>query len=316
MAVTFNPVDTKRTPARAQSNADGLADAYFMAEIARIPRLSHEEQIELARAVVAGRSATARLRESALSDEERRGVEETVERGKVARGRLFEGTLRLALFVARQYGNRGLPVADLAQEASLGILAAIDRFDPDRGVHFSTYAYWWIRQAVTRAIADRGRLIRLPVHVGELLRRVERARGEAGDRLTSEELAAKVGTRPGRLQEVLRGARVPISLDRQADGEEGEDLGARYADAGAPDPAQTVADRAAKAVVLRALSAIPHRDKCVLERAFGLNGHRTAKLTEIARDLGLSRERVRQIERKALARLACREEVRELRESA
>jgi RNA polymerase primary sigma factor len=294
------------------------AEAYYFAEMARIPRLAHEEQIELAKAVSEGHTAEQRFAEDDFTPEERLEIEETIQRGHEARQRLFESNLRLAVFVARQYRNRGLPLADLIQEANLGLLAAIDRFDYQMGNHFSTYAYWWIRQHVTRALADRGRLIRLPVHVGELLRRIERASVPNGDGRAPaiEEVAERAGTYPERVREVLQGAAQPLPLEIRSNNGEEMSVGAALADPRAEDLADEINSVMATRALHGALANMPKRDRYVLVRRYGLNGEKPASFSQIARELNLSRERIRQIEAAALGQLRNSGQLDNFREDA
>jgi RNA polymerase primary sigma factor len=281
----------------------------------RIPRITHEEQMQLAAAIAVGRGAAKMLAKNFQDPTERKALEEQVRAGHAASEALFHANLRLALHLARQFQHRGLPLADLIQEANIGLLTAVERFDHTLGNHFSTYAFWWIRQALSRALAERGRLIRLPPHVGDTLRKIERARSELsreGHDPTPPELAAAVGKKAKRVEQLLRVAVTPQSLDTTSDRED-QGTERAVADPQAPDVADEVADRAVARTLHAALQSMPPRERYVLARHFGLDGGEPAKLAEVARAVGLSRERVRQIEATALGKLRTSPSVRDLR---
>ena len=254
--------------------------ATYFSEIARIPLLSREEEIALARRVQAG--------------------------DEVAKTRLTEANLRLVVQIARRYLNRGLPLPDLIEEGNLGLIRAVEKFDPDRGTRFSTYAVWWIRQAVTRALANHARTIRIPVHVGMLLARYRREQERLTQTLgrvpTHEELAAALDTTVEAVQELEQIRQAPLSLDAPI-GDDQTPLSELVAD-GSDGPAETARSLLReRADLVSALDDLAANERTVLRRRFGLDGEEGETLDAIGKRLGYTRERVRQIEKAGLRKL-------------
>jgi RNA polymerase primary sigma factor len=296
-------------PEREES--DDLADssmALYLRDISRVPLLTAEEEVILAKALEAGEAAHAMLAsDGILERHEIKPLEDTARKGDEARKRLTESNLRLVVSVARKYMGRGLPLLDLVQEGNIGLGRAVEKYDWRRGYRFSTYAYWWIRQAVTRAIADQARTIRIPVHLFETIGKMSGATQQLqqlhGREPTDEELAEELAMAPERVREILQAMRQPTSLDRPVGDEEDTTLGELMVDAHAPATQDVVEQRLLRDEIEDELAQLTGREQAVLRLRFGLGGGKPCSLHEIGEELGVSRERVRQIEGEALAKL-------------
>ncbi len=291
----------------AATPEDLSAAALYLREVARNPLLTPKEEVEYAQKNEAGRAAREELgrEHDTLTLERRLELEQVAASGAWVRRRLVECNLRLVVSVARKYIGRGLPFLDLVQEGNLGLDRAVDKYDWRKGFRFSTYAYWWIRQSVSRAVAEQARTIRLPVHVGEFLSSIAKAQrelaGELGREPALREVAAHLELPVSRVEETLRAAKLPISLETPV-GEEGEtSVGDLVPDAEATD-LQIAAERSDLAHRLDAAlgEALTERERAVLRLRFGLGGGEAQALGDIGQELGISRERVRQIEGQAL----------------
>jgi RNA polymerase sigma factor (sigma-70 family) len=287
-----------------------LADTIilYLNEIGDEPLLTFTEEQDLAARMLAGRDASAQLSEStALPAAERVYLHELVCAGANARAQLIHSNLRLVVSIARRYQGHGLSLLDLIQEGSLGLMRAVDKFDPSRGLKFSTYATYWIRQSVGRAIADQGRTVRLPVHLGERLSRLARVRQQLTQSLdrdpTTEELAAESGLTLEQVVRAERAALTPASLDEPHTEDGTGSLADMISDPLDPSPLDRVTHSLLRDDLREALSNLSPREHHILRLRYGLDGESAHTLEEIGRRLGLTRERVRQLEGEALRKL-------------
>ncbi len=280
----------------------------YLREVGSVPLLTAEEEVELARRMEMGREAKEKLaRGDYASEEERAELEAIVRRGEEARAHLIKANSRLVISIAKRYIGQGVPFLDLIQEGNLGLMRAVDKFDYKRGYKFSTYATWWIRQAITRAIADQGRTIRVPVHMSDRIRRLYGISRELEQKLgrepTPKELAEALGISPQKVRWMLRISRRPLSLEKPV-GEDGDsELGAFIEDEDAPAPTDVASHQLLRQELERALATIDPREARILRLRFGLIDGRAHTLEELGQKFGLTRERIRQIEGEALRRL-------------
>lgn len=280
----------------------------YIQEISRIPLLTKEEEVELAQKIEAGRKAARRLAEEKnLSPEERQELEKLVQEGKEAREKMAAANLRLVVSIAKRYMHRGLSFLDLIQEGNIGLMRAIDKFDWRRGFKFSTYATWWIRQAITRAIADQARTIRVPTHTMEAVQELERLRQEYirehGVPPTYEELAELLGTSVERVKKLERALMPTTSLERPLSEEDDDTLGDFIPDENAPSPVREALKARLREDLARALQDLDPREREILELRYGLRDGHPRTLKEVATHFDITRERVRQLELKALEKL-------------
>ncbi len=280
----------------------------YLREIGRIPLLTASDEVELARAVEAGLFAVEELNgrfDGPPADRDE--LEALVAEGVAAKRRLVESNLRLVVSVAKRYVGRGLPLLDLVQEGNLGLIRAVEKFDYARGFKFSTYATWWIRQSVTRAIADQARSIRMPVHVVELLHKVLRVQRQLSQTLgrdpTVEEIARVVGVEPARVTHLLSLAPEPVSLSLPVGETEGSVLGDLIEDSDGGDPEEAAAADMLGDYLDRVLGSLGERERSVVRMRYGLVDGQQHTLEEVGREFGVTRERVRQIEAKSLSKL-------------
>jgi RNA polymerase primary sigma factor len=291
-----------------QTPAMGDSVHTYLKSIGRTSLLTAEQEVDLAKRIEAGLFAEHKLDTATGLDEGyRRDLELVAEDGRRAKAHMLEANLRLVVSVAKKYSDRGLSLLDVVQEGNLGLIRAVEKFDYTKGYKFSTYAMWWIRQAIQRGFADSARTIRLPVHVLEMLSKLSRVERDMHQRLgrepTPEELAVELDRTPDQIEELLRTSRQPISLDSTI-GEDGEtSIGDLIEDVDAPEASELV-DRQLMAEQLRsALDALTPREATIMAMRFGLYDGNPHTLDEIGRALGLTRERIRQLEKQSLSKL-------------
>jgi RNA polymerase primary sigma factor len=291
-----------------QTPAMGDSVHTYLKSIGRTSLLTAEQEVDLAKRIEAGLFAEHKLdNEPDLAADLRSDLELVAEDGRRAKAHMLEANLRLVVSVAKKYSDRGLSLLDVVQEGNLGLIRAVEKFDYTKGYKFSTYAMWWIRQAIQRGFADSARTIRLPVHVLEMLSKLSRVERDMHQRLgrepTPEELAVELDRTPDQIEELLRTSRQPISLDSTI-GEDGEtSIGDLIEDVDAPEASELV-DRQLMAEQLRsALDALTPREATIMAMRFGLYDGNPHTLDEIGRALGLTRERIRQLEKQSLSKL-------------
>jgi RNA polymerase primary sigma factor len=299
---------TTEGPAVTEELMAGGPAALYLREISKNPLLTAEEEVQLAQELEAGKAAQGRLDEGVGDAEERARLENAVRTGQAARKRLIESNLRLVVSVARKYLGRGLSFLDLVQEGNIGLQRGVEKYDWRRGFRFSTYAYWWIRQAVSRAVAEQSRTIRLPFHVIEQLTKLYNAARELqielGRAPTPEEIGERVGVEPQRVSDAFRAARVPISLETPMGEDGGSVLADFLADVDARAPIEEAEDEVLSGTLDEALRKhLSDREAAVLKLRFGLGDQRERTLGEVGDALGISRERARQIEAQAMTKL-------------
>jgi RNA polymerase primary sigma factor len=283
-----------------------ITSLYFH-EMGRVPLLTVEEEVELARRWQRGRQAEQRLARNGHDVKEQARLRREIKAGCAAREHLIMANTRLVISVAKKYRGQGVPFHDLIQEGNLGLMRAVDKFDPGLGYKFSTYATWWIRQAVTRALADQGRTIRLPVHMGEWIRKLNRTaylmEQDHGRPPSPEEIADEMGLKPHRVRWMLRTARRPLSLQKPVGEEKESELGSFIKDDETPAPPEAAEQTMLRTTLEELLATLSPREARVLRLRFGFQDGYHYTLEEIGEKFGLTRERIRQIEKEALRRL-------------
>jgi RNA polymerase primary sigma factor len=292
----------------------------YLKEMSRVPLLKVEEEYGLAVRIQEGRAARTELLRSVgrRATLEQKRLEALVQDGLLARDHLIKANTRLVVSVAKKYIGRGVPFLDLIQEGNLGLMKSVEKYDVTRGFRFSTYATWWIRQMITRALADQSRTIRLPVHMNDRIRQVYRATHDLEQRLgrvpTQPELAAELGLELSRLELILKSSRIPLSLDSPVGEDEDSDLGMFIEDEFSPTPIQSAYESMLKEKVNEVLDSLSPREARILRLRFGLDDGNAYTLEEVGDKFGLTRERIRQIEGKALRRLRHPLRARQLKE--
>ena len=290
----------------------------YLREAAAVPLLSAQEEVMLAKAIEAGRMTEARQQSEEVASDERQRFGVTIRKGKQARDRLIQANLRLVVSVAKKYMNRGIAFLDLIEEGNIGLMRAVEKFDYHRGFKFSTYATWWIRQGIQRAVADQARTIRLPVYIGEMINKVTRASNTLQQRLGREpsraEIAELMQLPEDEIHEILRVSQWPVSLETPIGEEEDVLLGDLIEDKQGVAPSEAANRQLLREEMEDLLDSLDHRERRVLELRFGFDDGRERTLEEVGREFGVTRERIRQIEAQALIRLRTCQSVRRLKE--
>lgn len=299
-------------------NAIGLSDdlsnidtddtiGLYLKEVSRVPLLTADEEVELAQRIEKGRISREELARVNVTNERRLELRKNIEDSWAARDHLITANSRLVISVAKKYMGRGVPFLDLIQEGNIGLIRATKKFDYRRGHKFSTYATWWIRQAVTRAIADQGRTIRVPVHMGDQINKLLRYQHQLTQKLgrdpSVEELAAELDVPIKKVENMIQVARRPLSLETPTDDEEDSVLGDFIEDDDAPAPADSATYNLLKEHLAVILNDLPPREVRILQLRYGLLDGQAYTLEEVGNKMGVTRERVRQIEAQALSRL-------------
>lgn len=289
----------------------------YLKEMARVPLLSNEEEIDLAMRLEAGQAAARKLKGNPKHSRAAE-LQAVVQDGILAREHLIKANTRLVVSVAKKYMSRGVPFLDLIQEGNLGLMKAVEKFDYRRGFRFSTYATWWIRQTITRAIADQGRTIRVPVHMSDRIRRLYRVarqlEQEYGRKPTPEEIAVEMEMEPRKVRWMLRVSWQPLSLERPVGEDDDSELGQFIENESSPTPVQVATENLLHAKIEELLNTLTPREARILRLRFGLQNGRSHTLEEVGQKFGLTRERIRQIEGRALRRLRHPSRARHLRD--
>ncbi|MBX3052361.1 MAG: RNA polymerase sigma factor RpoD [Caldilineaceae bacterium] len=290
----------------------------YLKEIGRVPLLTAEEEIDLAKRMEAGRDSRQTLADGMEDWEEREKMLWLVRDGQSATEHLIKANSRLVVSVAKKYVGRGVPFLDLIQEGNIGLIRAVKKFDYRRGFKFSTYATWWIRQAVTRAIADQGRTIRVPVHMYEQINRLTRTSRqlvqELGRDPTTEEIAEELGVTPRKVEHIMRVSQRPLSLEMPVGEEEDSYLGDFIEDEDADSPQESAGQQLLREVIDEIFASLTPREVRILQLRFGLVDGYCYTLEEVGKKFGVTRERIRQIEAQALSRLRHPSRSRRLRD--
>ena len=302
-----------RTRARTNDGIDGKDSVgLYLESIAKTPLLTALEEVELARLIEAGVFAQQILdgEETTATDATREELEIIAAEGEAAMQRFIKANLRLVVSVARKYGRSQMPMLDLIQEGNTGLIRAVEKFDYAKGFKFSTYATWWVRQAISRGIAQQGRIVRLPVHVAEQVNQVSAVRRNLERTLGRDpdvsEIAAELGIEPDKVIDLIRYAREHVSLDAPVEENGDTSLGDLIARETAPGPDEVVLDHEDRERLEQMLEGLDERSQDVVRRRYGLLDGRQAKLSDIGAVWGITAERVRQIERAALAHMRSR----------
>jgi RNA polymerase primary sigma factor len=279
----------------------------YLRDAAGVPLLTYTQEVELARKIEQCRTAQEELARGQVTPARRRELERQIHEGQVARDHLVRANVRLVISVARRYSNRGIPLSDLIQEGNIGLMRAVRKYEYQRGFKFSTYATWWIRQAITRALADQSRTIRLPAYLSDQIGRMRRMQNQLQQQLgrtpTSVELAEVMGLDADKIERMLESVRQPLSLDSPVGEENETELGDIIEDTEAQNPEESATQNSLNDEMRRMLDQLPPREQEVLRLRFGLGTDEALTLSEVGRRMGVTRERARQLELQALERL-------------
>lgn len=308
-------------PAQVDLNEIGIDDtvSLYLKEISRIPLLRAEQEVEYAKAMETGKRARQQMnRSSGVSATERTRLEAKVREGELARQKLIKANFRLVVSIAKKYIGRGVSFLDLIQEGNIGLIRAVEKFDYKRGFKFSTYATWWIRQAITRAIADQGRTIRVPVHMCERINKLTRVSRqlvqELGREPTPDEIAKELGTTPKKVERIIKISQRPLSLEMPVGEEQDSHLGDFIPDESTLGPTDAASHQLLREQMEEILTSLSPREGRVLQLRFGLKDGKSHTLEEVGKKFGVTRERIRQIEAKALRKLRHPSRSRKLRD--
>jgi RNA polymerase primary sigma factor len=310
----------RRGQKRTAKGEGGTSDTVrlYLREIGQVDLLTTEDERRLAQLIEEGQAAAALIDEGTADSSNERVLLRAVQRGERAKSELTQANLRLVVSIAKRYSGRGMQLLDLIQEGNLGLMRAVDKFDHTKGFKFSTYATWWIRQAITRSIADQARTIRIPVHMVEHMNRLTRVRRQMHQELerepTVDELAAKLQMEPEKVRDLLRYALDPLSLDSPVGEEDESNLGDFIEDANVDGPADAATRAMLHEAVEQVLGELSEREQEIVRMRFGLDGAQAKTLEEVGREFGVTRERIRQIEAKTLAKLRHPQRSQRLRE--
>lgn len=319
--VPDSSADKPEEPAQVDLNEIGIDDtvSLYLKEISRIPLLRAEQEVEYAKGMETGKKARQQLnRSTTISLAERNKLEQKIRDGELCRQKLIKANFRLVVSIAKKYIGRGVSFLDLIQEGNIGLIRAVEKFDYKRGFKFSTYATWWIRQAITRAIADQGRTIRVPVHMCERINKLTRVSRqlvqELGREPTPDEIAKELGTTPKKVERIIKISQRPLSLEMPVGEEQDSHLGDFIPDESTLGPTDAASHQLLREQMEEILTSLSPREGRVLQLRFGLKDGKSHTLEEVGKKFGVTRERIRQIEAKALRKLRHPSRSRKLRD--
>lgn len=306
---TIEVVDLREDAGYQQALETDDVVGLYLKEAGRVPLLTAEQEVDLAKRIESAEMAKEQLKEygDSLDWDTRNEIEALLIDGEIAQEHLTRANARLVVSIAKKYVGRGVPFLDLIQEGNIGLIRAVRKFEYQRGHKFSTYATWWIRQAVSRAVADQGRTIRVPVHMGDQINKLLRVSAmlaqDLGRDPTIDELAVELETDPEKISELMEISRRPVSLEEPTNEEQDAEIGDFIEDDKAPSPPQIVAESLLREQVTELLTRLPEREAYILTLRYGLEDGRIHTLEEVGKEIGVTRERVRQLEAQALNRL-------------